>query len=58
MIGDTALREIIGTDFLGAVSGSDLALSCLCLCIMALLALQIIEFCTQQCEGFFFILQL
>ena len=38
VVGHTTLREIVGTDLLGTVPGTDLASSGFCLCIVSLLA--------------------
>ena len=42
MVGDTALGEVVGTDLLRTVSGTDLASSCLSLCRLLLLQFQFI----------------
>ena len=54
----TSLREIISTDLLGTVSGSDLAASFLRLCILLLLQFEIIQLGTQQCKRFLLVLDL
>ena len=46
MIRYTSLGEVIGTDLLGTVSGTDLASSGLCLCVVGFLALDIVKFCS------------
>ncbi len=58
MIRDTSLREVIGTDLLGTVSGTDLAAAFCCLCILLFLQLQIIQLGTKEAEGLLFVLQL
>ena len=58
MIGDTALREVVGTDLLGAVSGTDLTSSHLRFRIMTLLLLQVIELCFQKGKSLCLILKL
>ena len=45
VIRHTSLREVVGTDLLGTVTGTDLAAAHLSLCIMALLLLNIVELC-------------
>ena len=47
MVCHTALREVVGTDLLGAVAGTDLAAALCCLCILLFLQLNIIELGTQ-----------
>ena len=58
MVGHTTLREIVGTDLLGAVSGADLASSRLSLSVMRLLHFQIVQLCTQHLQRLVLILQL
>ena len=50
MVCHTALREVIGTDLLGAVAGTDLAAALCCLRVLLLLQLQIIQLGTQEAE--------
>ena len=45
VIRHTSLWEVVGTDLLGTVTGTDLAAAHLSLCIMALLLLNIVELC-------------
>ena len=54
----TSLREVVGTDLLGAVTGTDLAAALCCLRVLLLLQLQIIQLGTQEAECLFFVLQL
>ena len=42
VLGHTSLREVIGTDLLGTVTGTDLAPACLCLRIVGFLTLDIV----------------
>ena len=58
MIRHTALWEIVGTDFLRTVAGTDLAAALCCLCILLFLKLNIIELGAQEAEGLFLILKL
>ena len=58
MIRHPALREIVGADFLRAVSGSDLASAKLRLRIMPLLLLHVIELGPQQGKGLGLVLKL
>ena len=50
MVGDTALREVVGTDLLGAVAGTDLAAALCCFRVLLLLQLQVIQLGTQEAE--------
>ena len=54
----TPLREIVGADLLGAVSGSDLAAALRGLRVLLLLQLQVIEFRAQKRKCLFLILKL
>ena len=58
MVGDTALREVVGTDLLVAVTGTDLAAALCCLRVLLLLQLQIIQLGTQEAERLLLVLQL
>ena len=44
MVGHAALWEVVGTDLLGTVSGTDLASSGLCLCVVGFLTLNVVKF--------------
>ena len=58
MVGYSSLWEVVGSDLLGTVSGTDLASSHFCFCVMTLLLLQIIQFSFQQSKCLGLILQL
>ena len=60
MVSHPALREIVGADFLGAVSGSDLASAHFRFRIMSLLLFYVVKLCLQQgkCLGFILNLRL
>ena len=58
MIGHTALREVVGANLLGTVSGTDLASSRLSLRILLLLAFQLIQAGAQYLQRLVFILKL
>ena len=58
MVGHAALGKIIGTNLLGTVSRTDLASSGLGLGVVGLLALDIVQLGTQQCECLRLVLQL
>ena len=50
MIRHTSLWEVVGTDLLRTVSGTDLAAAHLCFRIVSLLLLDVIQLGFQQCE--------
>ena len=50
MVGHTSLREVVGSDLLRAVAGSNLASSHLRLCVVPLLLLNVIQLGAQECE--------
>ena len=58
MLCHTSLGEVVGTDLLGTVSGTDLALSGLCLCVVLFCQLHLIQTGTQDFQGFILIFQL
>ena len=58
VIGHTSLWEVVSTDLLGTVSGSNLAASLLRLCILLLLQFEIIQLGAQQCQRFLLVLDL
>ena len=58
MVGHAPLGKVVGTDFLGTVSRTNLALTKLCFCIMCLLLFHIIQLRPQQRKSLCLVLQL